>query len=211
MSVLYLTLVSKRKKKATTTLCSEYISLVRNKGHPKLTIKFLPTLDSCWQWWADLIFTTKEEPTSGWPLFSYANPHCPDGYPKWWWSNEVFLRFRDSILKQLRKSLRIQKLVLTKSCEACVGSIGKVGVNPKDAISAHLRKPAAGVRFLQWFSSSSFFLFFQVFRGVQCPILAFKKVLRHSRLFSQMGFVCRYSKNSLFIVIGFSRHPPPSP
>lgn len=87
----------------------------------------------------------------------------------------MFLLFRDSILKQLRKSLRIQKLVLTKSCEACVGSIGKVGVNPKDTISAHVRKPAAGVCFLQWFSSSSFFLFFQFFQGVQCPILAFKK------------------------------------
>lgn len=78
-------------------------------------------------------------------------------------------------LKQLIKSLRIQKLVLTKMCEQCRDSIGEVGVNPKDTISAHIRKLAAILCFLQWFSSSSFFLFFRFFKGVQCPILAFKK------------------------------------
>lgn len=88
----------------------------------------------------------------------------------------MFLHFRYNILKQLIKSLLIQKLVLTKMCEQCMDGIGRFGVNPKDTISAYIRKLAAILCFLQWFSSFSFFdFFFQFFKGVQCPMLAFKK------------------------------------
>lgn len=57
------------------TLFSEYLSVVRNKGHPKLT----RTIPACIRTLlADLIFTSGEEHVWEWPIFIY-NSTVP-----WW-------------------------------------------------------------------------------------------------------------------------------
>lgn len=56
-------------------------------------------------------------------------------------------------MKAIDKSLLTQKLVLTKRWETWIAEQPS-GVDPKDTTSAHIRKPAAILCFLQWFSPS---------------------------------------------------------